>query len=186
MVDGHSGMARPVGGPGEAGPVEARARLGRSRVVSPRRRPARRAGPVPAGPGRGAARPARFDARPVPGRRPAPAARPPAWPVAGRTRPPSRRAAGGDRAPVAVLLALALGAALAVFGLGAVADAVRGARVPEATGPVVVRVEESLWQVARRAAPSGEPDAVVRRIVELNDLASPSVQAGRVLVSPIG
>ncbi|MGQ0483276.1 MAG: LysM peptidoglycan-binding domain-containing protein [Pseudonocardia sp.] len=85
-----------------------------------------------------------------------------------------------------MLFALALGAGLAVFGLGSVADSVGVARVPEVTGPVVVRVEESLWQVARRAAPSGEPDAVVRRIVELNDLASPSVEAGRVLVSPIG
>lgn len=84
------------------------------------------------------------------------------------------------------LVAVALAASVVVFGLGAAADAVRAARVPEATGPVIVRADESLWQVARRAAPSAEPDAVVRRIVELNDLASPSVDAGRVLVSPIG
>jgi hypothetical protein len=49
-----------------------------------------------------------------------------------------------------------------------------------------VRADETLWQVAHRAAPSAQPDEVVRRIVELNDLASPSVQPGQVLRSPIG
>lgn len=81
---------------------------------------------------------------------------------------------------------LGLGAALVVLALGALADGVATFRVPETTGPVVVREGETLWQVAHRAAPSAEPAAVVGRIVELNDLASPSVQAGRVLLSPIG
>ena len=95
------------------------------------------------------------------------------------------RSRGGSR-EVALLVLLGLAAALAVLALGALADEMAALRVPHATGRVVVREGETLWQVAHRAAPSGEPAAVVGRIVELNDLASPSVQAGRVLLSPIG
>jgi hypothetical protein len=79
-----------------------------------------------------------------------------------------------------------LASAAAVFGLGGLADVMAQVRVPDATGPVVVRADETLLQLAHRAAPSAQPSAVVRRIIELNDLESPSVQPGRVLVSPIG
>ena len=82
-------------------------------------------------------------------------------------------------------LAVAVAAAVAVAGLGLLADAARAAQVPSRTGPVQVRADESLWQVARRAVPSADPGAVVARIVELNDLDSPSVRAGQVLLSPI-
>jgi hypothetical protein len=87
---------------------------------------------------------------------------------------------------VAALVAVGLGAAAAVFGLGVLADVMAQVRVPDATGPVMVRADETLLQLAHRAAPSADATAVVRRIVELNDLKSPSVQSGRVLVSPIG
>jgi hypothetical protein len=77
-------------------------------------------------------------------------------------------------------------AAAAVVALGLLSDAVRQARVPETTALVRVHSGESLWQVARRAAPSADPGAVAARIVELNGLASPSVRDGDVLVSPVG
>jgi hypothetical protein len=161
-------------------------------AVRPRRVRAGRVTPLPAGPGRplpvGGVRPVRSGrrrVRPVPARRAATGLRTPTR-VAGWNRaevaPAPRR---GVREAV-VLVLLGLGAALVVFALGSLADGVAALRVPDATGPVVVREGETLLQVAHRAAPSAEPAAVVERIVELNDLASPSVQAGRVLLSPIG
>jgi hypothetical protein len=89
------------------------------------------------------------------------------------------------RAVVGGLLVAVL-AAVAVVSLGLLADAARSARVPSATALVRVEVGESLWQVARRAAPSADPEVVAARIVELNDLGSPSVRPGQVLLSPIG
>jgi hypothetical protein len=95
----------------------------------------------------------------------------------------ARRTAGWR--PVAGLLVAAIASGAAVFGLGALADLMAQVRVPDATGPVVVRADETLLQLAHRAAPSADPTAVVRRIVILNDLRSPSVQPGQILVSPI-
>jgi hypothetical protein len=96
----------------------------------------------------------------------------------------SRRAAGWRGATSLLIAGLASGAA--VFGLGSLADVMAQVRVPDTTGPVVVRADETLRQLAHRAAPSADPTAVVHRIVELNDLTSPSVQSGQVLISPIG
>jgi hypothetical protein len=94
------------------------------------------------------------------------------------------RFAGWMSAAQFVLVAVV--AAVVVGALGLLADGVRAARVPEATAPVQVHSGESIWQVARRAAPSADPGAVAARIVELNDLGSPSVRGGEVLLSPIG
>lgn len=118
---------------------------------------------------------------------------------AGRRVSPARPSAVAARRPArvetpravpgpswVVLLLAGLMAAGLVVGLGLLADAVSVARVPDRVGSVQVQAGESLSQVARRAAPSADTGAVVRRIVELNDLGSPSVQAGRVLLSPIG
>ena len=85
-------------------------------------------------------------------------------------------------ASVAVVAAVAV----VVFGLGLLSDLARAARVPSVTAKVTVEAGESLWQVARRVAPSADPGAVAARIVELNGLASPSVRPGEVLDSPIG
>jgi hypothetical protein len=94
------------------------------------------------------------------------------------------RSAGLVSAAQFVLVAVV--AAVVVGALGLLADGVRAARVPEATGLVQVHPGESIWQVARRAAPSADPGAVAARIVDLNDLGSPSVRGGEVLLSPIG
>lgn len=153
--------------------------------------------PVPTGPGRAAHPPrrgpsarialapscssttrrvaVRSGARPVPvrpGRRPAPR-------VVLDPRIRLRRA-------VASVVLLAVGMAVVVAALGLLADAVASSRVPDTTGVVQVHGAESLWQVARRVAPSADPAAVAARIVELNHLNSPSVQAGQQLFSPIG
>lgn len=142
----------------------------------------------PAGPGRVPSRSVRrAPVRPVPAGRLCLTAGAPARVVVGRMRPAqcsaARRTAGWR--PVAGLLVAAIASGAAVFGLGALADLMAQVRVPDATGPVVVRADETLLQLAHRAAPSADPTAVVRRIVILNDLRSPSVQPGQILVSPI-
>jgi hypothetical protein len=167
---------------------------------SVRRLPARRIGPgpEPAGPGRPARRavPARERAHSCSPVRRVPAGRASAArPVA--VRPASVRPLGSrggfvgearyaTRRMVAQFVLVVLAAAVVVGGLGLLADGVRAARVPAATGMVQVHSGESIWQVARRVAPSADPGAVAARIVELNDLVSPSVRDGQVLVSPIG
>lgn len=179
--------------------VAAGGAVGRSEREGIRRASARRVAvaPVPTGPGRTAHPPrrapsariavapscssvtrrasVRSGARPVPVRpirRPAPR-------VVLDPRIRLRRA-------VASVVLLGVGMAVVVAALGLLSGAVRSARVPEATGVVQVHGAESLWQVARRVAPSADPAAVAARIVELNHLNSPSVQAGQRLVSPIG
>ena len=187
------------------------AEVGSVPVGSIRRVPGRRVGPgpEPTGPGRAARRSAPVMARssvrscaptarrPLPARgsaargsaargsaaRPVPVRPAPVRPVAPR-RVARARSAGVVSVVQFVLVAVA--AAVVVGALGLLADGVRAARVPEATGLVQVHSGESIWQVARRAAPSADPGAVAARIVELNDLGSPSVRGGEVLVSPIG
>jgi LysM domain len=112
-----------------------------------------------------------------------------ARPVSVRPRPGrvSSWVAPADGLSTAVrFVVVAALAAVAVVALGLLSDAVRQARVPEGTALVRVHPGESLWQVARRAAPSADPGAVAARIVELNNLPSPSVRDGDVLVSPVG
>jgi hypothetical protein len=103
-----------------------------------------------------------------------------------RPAAPRPKAGAAGWRGVALLVVAGLVSAAAVFGLGALGDVMAQARVPRATGPVVVRAGETLLQLAHRAAPSADPDAVVHRIVELNEMVSPSVQPGQVIVSPIG
>jgi hypothetical protein len=161
-----------------------------------RRLPARRIGPgpEPTGPGRASRRPVRVCAgapvRRVPAGR-ASAARP----VAIRSAPPRALVGRGGlrsesryaaRRAVAQFVLVCVAAAVVVGALGLLGDVVRAVRVPATTGVVQVHAGESIWQVARRVAPSADPGAVAARIVELNDLGSPSVRGGQVLVSPIG
>ena len=190
------GSARPavdvVEGSAEAVEVPVRALAG----GEVRRLPARRIGPgpEPAGPGRAPRRPVRGRAG-VPMRRVPVGRASAARPVAIRSAPP--RALGGragarsevryaTRRAVAQFVLVCVAAAVVVGALGLLGDVVRAARVPAATGLVQVHAGESIWQVARRVAPSADPGAVAARIVELNGLGSPSVRGGQVLVSPIG
>jgi nucleoid-associated protein YgaU len=123
-----------------------------------------------------AARPRR-STRPVPA-----AARPRATvrPTGPSARDAVRLTARG-RLVVAVLLAvLAVVALLAVTGPAGATASGSGAVAERVT----VRPGETLWQIARRAAPGADPRATIARIQEMNALESSSVQAGRVLLVP--
>ncbi len=56
------------------------------------------------------------------------------------------------------------------------------------SGAAVVRVQEAdtLWTLAHRLAPDSDPQAVVRRIVEINDLGRTPTRPGDSLVVPTG
>lgn len=74
---------------------------------------------------------------------------------------------------------------LCVLGLGLLANAMpTTAPVPEATTVLWVRGGESLWEVAQRAAPDADRDAVIDRIRELNGLGDPLVRPGQPLLVP--
>ena len=61
-----------------------------------------------------------------------------------------------------------------------------GGEAPEAGRTAVVRVQagDTLWGIANRVDPDADPRALVQRIVELNGLGAPSVEAGSRLVVP--
>jgi LysM repeat protein len=87
-----------------------------------------------------------------------------------------------------VLLVLALVAVLfGAFSLGrSASQAAPPTSAPAATfEQVTVQPGESLWQLARRAAPDDDPREVVARIRQLNDLESPHLQPGQQLVLPV-
>ena len=159
-------------------------------------------------PGVRATRPARAAARPAvcarPGRRPAPgavaqhsvartthrsygvAARPvrSPRPVAGQVvrQQPKMRLTRRGRLLVTLLLT---GLVLVAFSIGRAStqagDAPAGAPRPT----VVVQSGDTLWQIAREAAPDADPRVTVARILELNDLDSASsVRAGQQLTLP--
>ena len=70
--------------------------------------------------------------------------------------------------------------------LGQLAHVAQVAAVPDETVAVHVAEGESLWQLARRAAPQADPGAVVERIVEVNGLESAAVTPGQVVLVPTG
>jgi hypothetical protein len=75
---------------------------------------------------------------------------------------------------------------LAVRLGGAAAAEVPDGPVPAGSAVVVVAPGESLLDVAHRAAPTSDADAVVARIRADNHLAGSAVLAGRPLVVPAG
>jgi hypothetical protein len=90
------------------------------------------------------------------------------------------------RRRVTALVGAGLVALLAVVALGLLAAAARSASVPEQSVSVQVAPGESLWQIARRAAPNADVDAAVEWIVARNGLSSASVEPGQVLSVPSG
>jgi LysM repeat protein len=123
-----------------------------------------------------AARPRR-STRPVPARpRPRATVRP-----SGRSARDAVRLTARGRLVVAVLLAvLAVVTLFAVTGPAGATASGSGAVAERVT----VRPGETLWQIARRAAPAADPRATIARIQEMNALESSAVQAGRVLLVP--
>jgi hypothetical protein len=60
------------------------------------------------------------------------------------------------------------------------------AHVPDRLAVVRVEAGESLQDVAHRVAPDTPARPVAERIRELNDLNSPTLVAGQILIAPIG
>lgn len=51
-------------------------------------------------------------------------------------------------------------------------------------GQIVVQPGETLWGIASRVAPNTDPRVTVQRIIDLNDLPGPDLQAGQALSLP--
>ena len=87
-----------------------------------------------------------------------------------------------------VLLLVALVAVLfGAFSLGrSASQAAPPSSAPTAAvQQVTVQAGETLWALALRTAPDHDPRDVVAQIRELNDLDSPHVQPGQLLVLPV-
>ena len=55
---------------------------------------------------------------------------------------------------------------------------------PVAQTRYVVRSGDTLWEIARRLAPTRDPRAVIQKLIEANDLGSPALRPGQTLVVP--
>ena len=87
-----------------------------------------------------------------------------------------------------LLLLVALVAVLfGAFSLGRAASQAAPPATASAPAPrhVTVQAGESLWSLALRTAPEHDPRDVVAQIRDLNDLDSPHVQPGQLLVLPV-
>ncbi|RSM75837.1 LysM peptidoglycan-binding domain-containing protein [Kibdelosporangium aridum] len=108
--------------------------------------------------------------------------------VAGRRASQARVAACSPvirrRRRIAASILIGLGMFLAVLGVGALANAFTTNTVPDRTAVVWVQPGETLWDVAERTAPGYNPEAVVARIHELNDITGNTVLAGQALQVP--
>lgn len=99
-------------------------------------------------------------------------------------RPTTAQVARRRRA-VALMLVAPVTLAVVVL-LGQLAHVAQVATVPDQTVAVQVAEGDSLWQLARRAAPQADTGAVVERIVEVNGLESAAVSPGEVVLVPTG
>jgi hypothetical protein len=87
------------------------------------------------------------------------------------------------RGRLVLLVLVALLATVAmVFGRGQVAATSSSQQVVHY---VTVEPGDTLWQIARRAAPQSDPRLVVDRIVEINGLDGAAIQAGSRLAVPL-
>ncbi|MBA3339441.1 MAG: LysM peptidoglycan-binding domain-containing protein [Geodermatophilaceae bacterium] len=59
-----------------------------------------------------------------------------------------------------------------------------GGLVPSAGSSVTVAAGDTLWSVAGRVDPDGDPREVIAAIMTINDLSSPTIQPGQVLRLP--
>lgn len=99
----------------------------------------------------------------------------------GTTRLPKRRLTRKGR------LAVLFGAAailFAMFSLGRVSTQAATGDKPPALQHVVVQPGETLWQVAEKAAPSGDTRVEVAKIISLNRLPGAIVEPGEELFLP--
>lgn len=82
------------------------------------------------------------------------------------------------RLPVAFLLVAAL------LGVGAKTVTARQQRPAPPAWTHVVEQGETLWELARQAAPREDPRGVVERLVEANHLRGAAIRPGQRLVLP--
>ncbi|ONI87384.1 hypothetical protein ALI22I_22345 [Saccharothrix sp. ALI-22-I] len=110
-------------------------------------------------------------------------------PIAVQQTPPEPAACEvrPQRHPAVQFLAYAAAAAVFAALLSLLYLYTSGATtVPERTSVLHVQVGETLWDVAERSAPNSNPDAVVARIRELNNLPNFDVLPGQPLIAPHG
>jgi LysM repeat protein len=81
----------------------------------------------------------------------------------------------------AVLLFVLVVLTLAAFSLGRASTSTAASQAPAARQVIVVQPGETLWAIAKRAAPDADPRVTVGRLRELNDLQG-ALQAGQRLV----
>jgi LysM repeat protein len=55
---------------------------------------------------------------------------------------------------------------------------------PAATGTVVVQAGDTLWSIAKRVDPAGDPQRTVAELRELNGLQASTIEVGQQLVLP--
>ncbi len=150
-------------------------------VHLPVRNPVRRSPVRPVGPrvGRAAVR------RPTP-------ARPAVAPLRYRGNGVAVSSAPHRPRPVSTKVAIALAglAGLITLWLGSLAHLSSAspapARVPEQLAVVRVQAGDTLQRLAERVAPETPVRDVMRRITDLNELGSASLEAGQTLIAPIG
>lgn len=82
------------------------------------------------------------------------------------------------------LLLAGLFACLVVVLVGLFALPARGSALPSRTVVVRVTPGDTVWSLAHRFAPHGDPRAIVRRIVELNSLDGAKLEIGQPLAVP--
>lgn len=82
-----------------------------------------------------------------------------------------------------VILVIAV-ATLAGFGMGALRAKATTADDPPRQRVVTIRPGDTLWALAQRVDPYGDPRTTIERIKERNDLETSAVQAGQRLVVP--
>jgi LysM repeat protein len=92
--------------------------------------------------------------------------------------PRTARAAQLRRALVSTALIGAL--------LGAVGSVTAGATDATATHTITVQGGQTLWSIAKEAAPNADPRATIAEIKALNQLRGSVVQVGQALVVPAG
>jgi hypothetical protein len=91
--------------------------------------------------------------------------------------------------PVTLVVALVVAAVVAALLLlvgGVRSGAIGDGAVPSRTTVEQVRPGETLWDLARRVAPSAPPDQVVARIRELNGMSASGIYPGLPLIVPDG
>jgi len=99
------------------------------------------------------------------------------------TSAPQLRLTRRGRLVVTLFFLGVLMALFTAFGSSVVATGERGA--PMETQTVVVGDGDTLWDIAGQYADAGETRAMIRRIVELNSLASTTIHSGQELAIPV-